>query len=260
MFKQASPPKPIVRSIVVLLAAIVAIAAPSLIYATGFGLSAAEFAMDGDSTLRAAGYAFSIWGIIYLGLALYAIYQSLPATANGRWLDLLAWPSAIAMTGCGLWLYASAIDAKWATIAIIATSAGALVQAFWRGGDVGQASTGQTIFVLWPLGLLAGWLTIATAINVLTVFTATGIITSDSAPIWAGAGIALVVLIGLVVTNRTRLLAYPLPIAWGLGGVYAAEQTDKPTLAIAAAVGAGVLLLFALFRVLRRANPAVAHS
>ncbi len=260
MFKQASPPKPVLRTIAVLIAAIIAIAAPSLIYATDFGLSAAEFAMDGNSTLRAAGYAFSIWGVIYLGLALYAIYQTLPATANGRWLDLLAWPSAIAMTGCGLWLYASAIDAKWATIAIIAVSAAALVQAFWRGGDVGQASTRQAIFVLWPLGLLAGWLTIATAINILTVLTSWGVITADAAPIWAGAGIAIVVLMGLAVTNRTRLLAYPLPIAWGLGGVYVAEQSDKPTLAIAAAVGAGLLIAFALFRTLRARREAVAQS
>lgn len=260
MFKQASPPKPAFRGIAVLLAAIVAIAAPSLIFATSFGLSAAEFAREGNSTLRAAGYAFSIWGVIYLGLAIYAVYQIVPGVANDRWLDLLAWPSVVAMIGCGLWLYASAVDAKWATIAIIAISAGALIQAFWRGGDVAAASARQAIFVLWPLGLLAGWLTIATAINILTVFTAWDIITPDSAPIWAGAGIALVVLIGLAVTNRTRLLAYPLPIVWGLGGVYVAEQTEKPTLALAAAAGAGLLLASALFRTLRRPPPAVVHS
>lgn len=260
MFKQASPPKPMLRTVAVLLAAIVAIGAPSLIYATGFGLSAAEFAMDGNSTLRAAGYAFSIWGLIYFGLALYAIYQSLPSTANGRALDRMAWPSVIAMLGCGLWLYASALDAKLATIVIIAVSAGALLQAFWQGGDVAQATTRQTIFILWPLGLLAGWLTIATAVNIVTVFTSWEIITPEAAPIWAGAGIALVVLIGLAVTNRTRLLAYPLPIAWGLAGVYVAEQSEKPELALAAAVGAGLLIAFALFRTLRGRGPVVAHS
>lgn len=260
MFKQASPPKPILRTVAVVLAAIVAIVTPSLIYASDFGLSAAEFAMDGDSTLRAAGYAFSIWGLIYAALAAYAIYQMLPATANGRWLDTLAWPSVVSMTGCGLWLFASAVDAKLATMAIIALSAGALVVAFWRGGDVGQASLRQAIFVLWPLGLLAGWLTIATAINVLTVLTAWDTITPETAPVWAGAGIAAVVLVGLAVTNRTRLLAYPLPIAWGLAGVYVAEQSDKPGLAMAAAAGAAVLVAFALLRTLRGRAQAVAPS
>ena len=36
--------------------------------ALGLGQSPAEFAADGDETLRAAGWAFSIWGLIYLGL------------------------------------------------------------------------------------------------------------------------------------------------------------------------------------------------
>jgi len=260
MFKQASPPKPILRSIAVVLAAIVAIVMPSLIYATDFGLSAAEFASDGNSTLRAEGYAFSIWGLIYTALGAYAIYQILPATANGRWLDRLAWPSVVAMTGCGLWLFASAIDAKAATVAIIAISASALVVAFWRAGGVGQASLRQAIFILWPLGLLAGWLTIATAINLLTVLTAWDVITPGTAPVWAGVGIAAVVLIGLAVTNRTRLLAYPLPIAWGLAAVYVAEQSDKPQIAMAAAAGSALLLAFALFQVLRGRTQAVAPS
>lgn len=260
MFKQASPPKPVLRTIAVLLAAIVAIAAPSLIYATDFGLSAAEFAMDGDETLRAEGYAFSIWGLIYAALAAYAIYQSLPATANGRWLDRLAWPSVLAMTGCGLWLYASALDAKFATVVIIATSAAALIWGFWSGGDVGKASWRQAAFILWPLGLLAGWLTIATAINVLTVLTAYGAITPESAPVWAGAGVLLVTLTGLVITNRTRLLAYPLPIAWGLAAVYVAERGDKPAIAMAAAAGATLLLAFALFRTLRGTRDVAVHS
>ncbi|MGE0742346.1 MAG: hypothetical protein AB7O98_13475 [Hyphomonadaceae bacterium] len=260
MFKQASPPKPIARTLAVLIAAFVAIAAPVLIYAAGFGLSAGEFAADGDETLRAAPYAFSIWSLIYVGLGAYAIYQALPATANGRWLDRLGWPSAIAMLGCGLWLYASAIDAKWATVAIIAVSAGVLVRAFWRGGDVGHASARQTWLVLWPLGLLAGWLTIATALNALTVLTAVGVITAEAAPVWAGAGIALVLAAGAAVANRTRLLAYPLPISWGLAAVYMAERSDKPALALAAASAAALLLAFALFRCLRGRKPVAAHS
>jgi hypothetical protein len=45
-----------------------------------------------------------------------------------------------------------------------------------------------------------------------------------------------------------------------LGGVYVAEQAEKPTLALAAAAGAGLLLAFALFRTVRRGPPAVVHS
>ena len=49
---------------------VAAVAAPLVAYVQmlfGWGLMPAEFAADGDETLRVAGYTFSVWGLIYLG-------------------------------------------------------------------------------------------------------------------------------------------------------------------------------------------------
>nr|QQZ51808.1 hypothetical protein JKL49_13480 [Phenylobacterium glaciei] len=67
--------RPLGRSLAVVLAVVAAIAIPAIQMTQHIGLSAAEFSGQGDQTLRAAGYAFSIWGLIYFGLAAYAIYQ-----------------------------------------------------------------------------------------------------------------------------------------------------------------------------------------
>ena len=38
----------------------------------------------GDVLITPANYAFAVWGIIYLGLISFAVYQLLPAQKNSR--------------------------------------------------------------------------------------------------------------------------------------------------------------------------------
>ena len=66
------------RSTLIILAVIFAIAVPAFQAMHPFGLSAAEFSFQGDATLRVAGFAFAIWGLLYLGMILYALHQALP--------------------------------------------------------------------------------------------------------------------------------------------------------------------------------------
>ena len=78
------------RRILILIAAF---AAPFVGYAQmalDWGLSPSEFSADGDGTLRVAGYAFSIWAVIYGWLIVYGVYQALPRTPETRVLRGLA--------------------------------------------------------------------------------------------------------------------------------------------------------------------------
>jgi hypothetical protein len=143
------------------------------------------------------------------------------------------------MIGCGAWLIAAMMDAKIATVAIIVISAGVLT------GPLARRYPVQHRIEFWlvaaPLSMLAGWLTIASAINALTVLTGMGVITAASAPAWAAGGVVLVVAIATGVTLTSKNWVYPLPIAWGLAAVWVAEQTDRPMVALLAAAGAAVV-------------------
>ena len=86
--------------------------------ALGWGQTPEEFSADSDDTLRVAGYAFSIWGLIYLGLLVYAVRQVLPQTGESLLIHRLGWPSAAALLGIGGWIFASAFDWEWATAAL----------------------------------------------------------------------------------------------------------------------------------------------
>src|SRR5262249_12683181 len=156
----------------------------------------------------------------------------------------------LAMFGIGLWIVVSALNLKLASVVVILISAAVVVTPLWCGGNVRGASAGQSGFIVWPMSLLAGWLTAAAVLNIVTEATAFDIVTPQAAPIWAGAGVAAAALLGVAVTQASKALGYPLAIAWALFGIYAAEQGDRPRIALAAAAAGGLLLVYAWIVVL----------
>ena len=255
-------PRQQTRRLVVLAAAVFAVVVPIVQNLGGFGLTQAEFAADGNQTLQVAGYAFSIWGLLYLGLLIYAGRQALPQTGESVLINRMGWPSAVAMFGIGMWIIAAALNLKAASVIIIFASLLALL--------VPLLATAQTIrttgaldrdrwFLIWPLAALAGWLTIASPLNLITTATAFEALPALLSPTaWAIVAIVIVVLVAIEVTLYLRTMAYSLPIAWGLVGAFVAEQERNPLLgftALGAAfllVVAAVILVFGLKRGIER--------
>lgn len=219
-----------------------AIASPALQATSGWGLSASEFASDGDRTLRAAGYAFSIWSLIYAGLVAYGVWQALPRNAGSVVLRRMAWPSVAALVGIGAWIWASAADLKLVTVAVIFASAGAAILAVMIASRADGADRWLAAF---PLAALAGWLTVASAINLLTSLTAVGRIPPGQETVAGIAGIVAVVAVALAVLWRTRLAIYGLPVAWGLVAVFVAERARHEVPAWSALAAAAIVLLAA---------------
>lgn len=234
------------RRLIVLLAALFAVAVPAVQALTGLGLTQAQFAADGNSTLQVAGYAFSIWGLIYAGLLIYAVRQALPQTGESALLNHLGWPSAVAMFGIGLWIIAAGANQKWASVVIIFASLLALLIPLLldsrRIRTTGVAER-ERWFLIWPLSALAGWLTIAAPLNLITTATALEALPAALSPTgWAILAVVVVMLVGLAVTYGLRTLFYPVPIAWGLIGAFVAEQDRNPVLGFTA-LGAAFLLV-----------------
>lgn len=233
------------RKSLIIAAVAFAIGVPSIQALADLGLSASEFASQGDSTLRAAGYAFSIWSVIYAGLVAYAVWQALPRNDDSLLLRTLAAPSVVAIVGCGLWICASALNGRAASVAIILVSATALCVGLIRATALRvQSRLPERAFVWWPLSLLAGWLTVAAAINIVTVLTAEGLLVNVAKPA-AFIGIVAVGLVALSVLRATHLAVYGIPVAWGLVAVWVAEKSTKGDVAAVALVSAVVVGAYA---------------
>jgi len=235
-------------NLLTLLAVVIATASGYVQMAMHIGQSPAEFAADSDATLRIAPFTFGIWGVIYLGLFVYAIWQLLPRAPRTPFLGRMAWPAILCMLATAIWIFVAAADLEYMTIVVILASAAVLILPLAAAGPtLDGASRRERLLAGYPLALLGGWLTFASAGDILTVLTGNGQLPAFLSPnMWATLAIAVVALIDVWVVLRTRLAIFALPAAWGMVGAWVAEHDRNPTLAMIAAGVSGALVLFAL--------------
>lgn len=247
------------RRLIVLACAIFAIVIAYAQMLMGWGQTPAEFAADSDATLKVAGYTFAIWGVIYLGVLVYAARQALPATGESELLRRLGWPSVLAFLGIGWWILAAAFDWEIGTIVLIFGSLLVLLVPLLLNARTIRAlprSSRERWMVMWPLALLAGWLGIAAPVNLLTVLTGNGDLPTVLSPtVWALIAVLAVTAKALAVTWVLRTPAFALPISWGLLGVFVAEMERNPVLAVGAVAASGVTLVGAFILTFRLKAP-----
>lgn len=248
-------PSQMIRRLIVLAAAIFAVVVGQAQVLLGWGQTPEQFSADSDATLRVAGYAFAIWGVIYLGLLVYAVRQALKQTGEGELIHRFGWPSVLAFLGIGWWVIAAALDFETATIVLIFASLIVLLVPLLRSAGAIRAlarTDRDRWMTVWPLAMLAGWLTVAAPLNLITVATGNGDLPTALSPtVWAMLAIVVVAAVTLGVTQRIRMLGYALPVAWGLLGAFVAEQTRNGPLAFFALAAAVAVLIGAVLLTFR---------
>jgi hypothetical protein len=184
----------------------------------------------------------------------------MPARRDSEELPLIRRASAVAFTLSASWMIVFSQQWFWLALAIIWGALAALLWAVHAATRASPGSAAQDWRVRWPLGLHAGWVSLAAFLNTAQVIVAYELLPTDrmlpwSLALWAGAGALL-----LVVNRHAHAhLAYPLAALWGLAGVVVQQRaTDLPGADVSATVA--VLLALALaaqtaWLRLRRAGP-----
>lgn len=120
--------------------------------------------------LTPANYAFSIWSLIYVLLVVFVIYQArdTPHARTQESLAQKAGPYFIIASICnGLWTLVFVKEWVALSVLVLLLLAASLYRLIWRLG-VGQsaAKRNEIVCVWWPLELYAGWVTVATTVNI----------------------------------------------------------------------------------------------
>ena len=194
-----------------------------------------------DLLITPAGWAFSIWGVIYL----LAIVQGIAVVAT-RASGISARQQIaqiVLYLGATLWIFMAAVGSSVATasallvmflaaIVLVTTVARQPIQPGWLG-----------ILARAAVGLYCGWVTAAFFLNVSTALVDVGI-TDASEPVWQLVilCIATVALATLVLASRANL-AFATAGIWALIGIIVTGRTDGTSSVVTtAAVAIAVLV------------------
>ena len=117
-----------------------------------------------------AGYVFSIWGLIYIGLIAYAIFQALPSQKQNPRLQATGWLVVLGGVANSLWIFLWHYEQFPATLAAMLVLLGTLIGVYLRlGTGRTKGSAGETWAVRVPFSIYLGWITVATVANVTDV-------------------------------------------------------------------------------------------
>jgi hypothetical protein len=132
-----------------------------------------------------AGYAFAIWGLIYMLLVGFLVYQ---------WITYFNGKENISLQPTGIWFMLSNLfnvawiflwvnfAIGWSVVAIIGLLVSLTAMLIEQESYTASSSWRNRIFVHLPIGTYLGWIVLATTLNVSIWIRAAGIFLPSSSP------------------------------------------------------------------------------
>ncbi len=168
-----------------------------------------------------AGYVFSIWGIIYLGLITFAIYQALPSQRQNPRLRATGWWIVISGLANSTWIFLWHYEQFPLTVIVMLVLLATLILVYTRLG-IGRntVSTVEKWTVRLPFSIYLGWISVATIANVSSLLDYIKWNRFGIAPeIWMSIMLAAVLVIAITMNFSRHDIAYAAVILWALAGI-----------------------------------------
>lgn len=231
------------RAVLLLIVTLVFAFAPAIVPPVA-GYNPALFPVQiARPAIQPAGYAFAIWGVIYVWLIIHAVFGVWLKRDVPQWDAPRLWLTAAAFLGA-LWLVVSPDFPRTATAVIWAMLLAALA-AFLR-----TPTQPDRWMLSAPVAMLAGWVSAAAAVALGVVLARDGLLSDTTAAV-AMLGIVLAIAV-TVQMRKPAMPVYGLTVIWALAAVVWANLRDNLTVAAIAASGA-VIMAVTLWSLRKRA-------
>jgi translocator protein len=200
-----------------------------------------------------AGYVFAIWFFIFVGWIAFAIYQFLPSQKTNPRLRKLGYLFAVSNLVNAAWLFTWHYNLFGLSVLIMLVLLGFLIASYLRlNVNRSRAKGAEWWSVDLPFSVYLGWITVATVANITSwLFSIGWDGFGISAPAWAVIMIAVASVVGILMAVTRRDAAYLFVMVWSFIGI-AVKQTPAPNVVTAAWVGAGLMLVLAVYSLTRR--------
>ena len=215
--------------------------------------------LSANATLIAPAVpAFSIWSVVYAGLAAYTIWQLLPVAATDPRARATGWLAAASMLLNAAWLLVTQVGWLWVSVGVIVTLVLVLGVLVRRLTEIPARGRLDRVILDGTFGLYLGWVAVATCANIAATLVASGV--KPASPLAdVIAAVVLLVAAGVGVHLARQLggrYAVAGAMAWGLGWIAVGRLGDAPrsTITAVAAIAAAVIVVVAAVRAHRQAD------
>jgi len=218
------------------------------------GKFTAEISDANPTLITPAGYVFSIWGVIYLLLGVFVVFQALPNQQGQAFQKKIGWLFALSSLLNIVWLFLWQYEYLVFSVVLMFLLLATLILIYLRL-DIGRSDVRmrEKLAVHLPFSVYLGWITIASIANVSLFLVSEnwdgfGI----GAETWATLIIIVALVIALLVLATRRDIAYGLVVVWALFGIAVNQSGNQSIVTLTEASAIIILLALAAVVLLSR--------
>jgi hypothetical protein len=205
-----------------------------------------------DNLLTPAGYAFSIWGVIYLALFCFSMYQArslFSKTADDSIVDKIGPWFILSNVLNALWVIAFTHDLIGLSVIIMVLLFFALLKLIVNlNMEMWDAPFVTIVLTWWPFSLYFGWVNVALAANVSAYLVSLGYTGDPIGPTaWSVIILLLLACIVLAMIWTRNMREYATAAAWGIIAIGIKNLDGSHTVAYTAFLIAALVLVNTAF-------------
>jgi translocator protein len=221
------------------------------------GQNTATISNNNPTLITPAGYVFSIWGIIYILLGAFVVYQALPRERGSDYHRKIGWLFVLSSLINIAWIFVWQFESLILSVVLIFALLLTLIAIYLRL-DIGKSKikTGERLAVHLPFSVYLGWITIASIADVAVTLTAYNWNGFGISPeTWAIVVVAVALVITMLMLGIRKDAAYGLVVIWALVGIgvnHSSNQNVVLLTEISSIILVIAVLVVTFFTLLRR--------
>ena len=195
-----------------------------------------------------SGYAFSIWGLIYIGLLAFVIYtgRSLFKKTGGDWPVMeIRWWFVVSCMANSFWVIAWLYDYIGLSVVLMVILLFSLVKIILNTRmELDDLPLKKIAFVWWPFCLYSGWITVALIADVaayLTKIKWNGFGISEIA--WTIIMLVIAGIINVIITWKRNMREFALVGVWALVAIAVNNWNGQKSIVDTALIIAALLFV-----------------
>lgn len=203
-----------------------------------------------------AGYAFAIWGLIFISLIAFCIFQVIRAytdNKDGTFIEQIGPWYSLANLGNAAWLWFWLNEVTWLTVILMLFILFSLLKVIISlNMNSWNAPRPIKTFVWFPIALYSGWITVATVANVSAYLAKINFDAIFPETTWTIIMLLTAVLINILVVTKRNILVFGMVGVWALIAIAVRHWGSIPSIQWTALLGAVGIMLAIIWNFFRK--------